>query len=739
MVVLSFCTPCGNKRLKEVKYQLETLFSSKVAPPGVCCICNAQQTFLSPNVDTSQNEVLLAETKEKGVTEKGAEHVESDWMTVCLKTGLIKKEPNESISSNKDVVTDKAENICTEEGGRDKEGKVDDVNKISDDQNCKNERNDEEDEMISDHGEEVDLDCKAKSRLLDDAHFRLTAMRPELSKLVTIGKDARLPLKCTICNDVSKQFAGVNHLMNHFTSHCGSVNINKEMLQTPYQCFDCCNKLFKTFGDWTRHTQLYQCRYPDCRQRFKSHSSLDEHERSSHSKDERAFKCKYCGKRFLTVQTRWGHIHKYHPSVKPTKIKMQLKKRNSKARVVGKAVAKRKKQLLKEEETLDKPKVRQRTVFKLTEEEKTEDIKLQITGLRPELKEYLVGGDESDTKLFCCTKCDRLQFISFRRFCFHACSQHLKNEDLLTQLFQCNECCDEKFTNFSQWKAHTKPHKCQVPGCNYRNAIRTKVSEHYEMAHTNERRHKCTKCPLAFNQQQALRKHVRVVHDKIRKFTCSYCGFRFAARNNLVKHERRHTNEKPFHCDQCDQSFSTNIKLKVHRMDHTGEKPFVCDHCGFRTKTKADLKSHLRIMHSSEKKMFQCDICGISITTKSNMNKHRRKHTGEKKYKCRFCNQYFLYHDSRERHEKTHPEWDGVRKHVCQVCGKDLHSKYKLQIHMVIHSGTKPFECSHCDYKSHRKSGLVAHMKRHEREQQLAAMMQTGDIQPQGSAHFMIL
>ena len=86
---------------------------------------------------------------------------------------------------------------------------------------------------------------------------------------------------------------------------------------------------------------------------------------------------------------------------------------------------------------------------------------------------------------------------------------------------------------------------------------------------------------------------------------------------------------------------------------------------------------------------YWCNVCLKRFAQRRHLNIHELMHTGEKPFQCTQC-------------EKRHPSQSILDQHMnihrgeykCTDCGKCCHSSSQLAEHRRSHSGEKPFECT---------------------------------------------
>lgn len=127
-------------------------------------------------------------------------------------------------------------------------------------------------------------------------------------------------------------------------------------------------------------------------------------------------------------------------------------------------------------------------------------------------------------------------------------------------------------------------------------------------------------------------------------------------KNKLLKHVRQtHEGEKPLKCPwkDCEKAYGTNHFLNSHYRTHTGERPYCCTVCGKSFTTKSKLNLHAK-RHSAPSE--KCPYCERLFQKKSVLRTHIYTHTGERPFKCGFCNQKFTQAGARNSHQKRmHP------------------------------------------------------------------------------------
>ena len=111
---------------------------------------------------------------------------------------------------------------------------------------------------------------------------------------------------------------------------------------------------------------------------------------------------------------------------------------------------------------------------------------------------------------------------------------------------------------------------------------------------------------------------------------------------------------------------------------------------------KSDFVNYKR-RHSGEKS-FRCINCEKSFSNKSNLVRHMRVHSGEKLFPCTYLGKANELHHCTTTHSAEHLKihtW--AKSFQCCCCDIAFLLKINLKEHERMHSGEKPLKCSNCE------------------------------------------
>ncbi|XP_038843881.1 zinc finger protein 250-like [Salvelinus namaycush] len=139
----------------------------------------------------------------------------------------------------------------------------------------------------------------------------------------------------------------------------------------------------------------------------------------------------------------------------------------------------------------------------------------------------------------------------------------------------------------------------------------------------------------------------------------------------------------------------------------TSRKIHHCRDCGKTIPLKADLQRHMTL---PKKRPSECCFCNKQNNSTCKLEAHVRLCHGGKPYICPVCSKTFKYKGDLSRHMRIHK---GEKPFICGDCGKSFNQKGNLTEHVLIHTGEKPFSCGDCGKSFSQKGHLTVHKLTH--------------------------
>ena len=140
---------------------------------------------------------------------------------------------------------------------------------------------------------------------------------------------------------------------------------------------------------------------------------------------------------------------------------------------------------------------------------------------------------------------------------------------------------------------------------------------------------------------------------------------------------------------------------------------YMCRYCAQRFDEWDKIKEHVSLHLKGKHTNHTCSVCGKEYRTPSKLQRHVRVHSGERPYACTVCGRRFTRSDHVKQHMKVHLPPQELN--VCRLCGTRFLKRQSLQLHLQqAHLVNQLFTCNRCGEAFESLEQLNAHNLTHD-------------------------
>ncbi|XP_072044391.1 zinc finger protein 711-like isoform X1 [Amphiura filiformis] len=508
--VLNFCDSCADKRVREVKTELEQLFKKKKLNRRKCGICCSELILKKESVEeridhqqeflpSANDEVIKTESiesveeiailpKDVSVSREDSDGNLED--TETMPSDVSDDDESDAGSNYSDEIEIKAsKSRSAKRKGKtvsreDSDGNLEDTETMPSDVS-----DDDESDAGSNYSDEIEIkasksrSAKRKGKTTEGpvkcrSKFEINDVNPEVKEMILEGSVTSKQFACKFCR---KKFQWKAALMTNFSVHLSEHMEQKEELK-PFKCPLCtlCFNRFSTLKKHTRAHPLYDCPHLDCDRKRKAKLGV--------AKEHKSFVCQICGVVLKYATSLENHLLR-HKGLKAFKCSECDKC------------------------FIDKPSL---TRHQVTHSD-AKNVICEVCG-----KAFVLLDQLKNHRIVHSERAYQCEYCPYRAKRLRTLQDHTKRIHMESSLNKCTcNVCGLSFLSAAARTKHEKkhqdglelaetllkPYKC--PDCGYRAKKPCYIRIH-RRSHTGEKSFKCSHCQRAFTQRGQCTKHMKI-------------------------------------------------------------------------------------------------------------------------------------------------------------------------------------------------------------------------------------